>query len=75
MALTASSSISNSSSKKFSNLYGRIAMDNFNIQKASISSYEYYLSIKKQPYLPSNKYPNFKPKSVSQIIKSTGLLN
>lgn len=73
MTLTSPSSISNSSSKPFSNLFGRIAMDNYNILKGSISSYDYYASIKKQPKMASNKYPGLKPKSVDEVIKSTGL--
>ncbi len=71
MTLTAPGSISNSSNKKFSNLYGRIAMDNLNILKGSISSYDYYASVKKQPHLASNKYPNLKPKTVDEVIRST----
>jgi len=73
MALTAPGAISNSSNRKFSNLYGRIAMDNYNILKGSISSYDYYASVKKQPKMASNKYPNLKPKTVNEVIKSTGL--
>lgn len=75
MTITAPGSISNSSSKPFSNLYGRIAMDNYNILKGSISSYDYYSSIKKHPKMASNKYPGMKPKSINEVIKSTGLLN
>lgn len=75
MALTAPGSISNSSSKPFSNLFGRIAMDNYNILKGSISSYDYYAQTKKQPKFASNKYANIKPKSVSEVIVSTGLIH
>lgn len=74
MALTAPGAISNSSSKPFSNLFGRIAMDNYNILLGSQSSYDYYASVKKQPHLASNKYPKFKPKSVSEVLKSTCLI-
>lgn len=74
MTLTSPSNLSNSYSKNFSNLYGRIALNNYNILKGSISSYDYYDSIKKQPKIVSNKYPNLKPKSIDEIIKSTNLL-
>lgn len=75
MTLTAPGSISNSGSKPFSNLFGRIAIDNYNILKGSISSYDYYTQTKKQPKLASNKYSNLKPKTVSEIIVSTGLIH
>jgi hypothetical protein len=74
MTLTNPLGLSNSGSRPFSNLFGRIAIDNFNILKGSISSYDYYASIKKQPKYASNKYPNLKPRSISEVIKSTGLL-
>lgn len=74
MTQTAPGRISNSSSKPFSNLFGRIAMDNHNILKGSISSYDYYAQTKKQPKMPSNKYPNLKPKSINEVIISTGLI-
>lgn len=73
MPLTAPGSISNSSSKPFSNLFGRIALDNYNILEGSVSSYDYYAKVKKQPHMPCNRYPNLKPKSISQIIISTGM--
>lgn len=81
MALTAPGSISNSSSKPFSNLFGRIAMDNHNILEGSISSYDYYALNKqlnkqhKQTKLPSKKYPNLKPKTLNEVILSTGLIH
>ena len=73
MALTAPGGLSNSSSKPFSNLFGRIAMDNYNIVLASQNPYDYYANKKSKPHLASNKYPNLKPKSVYQVIASTGL--
>lgn len=75
MTLTAPGSISNSGSKPFSNLFGRIAIDNYNILKGSISSYDYYAQLKKQPSMASKKYPTYKPKSVSEVIKSTGMIH
>lgn len=74
MTLTAPGSISNSGSKPFSNLFGRIAMDNLNIVKASQNPYDFYAEQKTQPYLASNKYPKLKPKSVAEVIISTGLV-
>ncbi len=73
MTLTAPGSISNSGSKPFSNLFGRIAIDNFNILKGSQSSYDYYTSINTKHHMPRNKYPNYKPKTVNEVIKSTKL--
>jgi hypothetical protein len=73
MTLTAPGSISNSGSKPFSNLFGRIAMDNFNILKGYQSSYDYYASINSKPRISHNKYPNFTPKTVSEVVKSTKL--
>ncbi len=73
MTLTAPGAISNSSSKPFSNLFGRIAMDNYNILKGSQSSYDYYASINKKIKPHSNRYPCFKPKNVYEVIKSTTL--
>lgn len=73
MALTAPGGLSNSSSKPFSNLFGRIAMDNYNIVLASQNPYDFYANQKCQPHMTSNKYKNFKPKSVHQVIASTGL--
>ena len=75
MTLTAPGGISNSSSRPFSNLFGRIAMDNYNILQGSISSYDFYAQSKKKSSFASNKYPNLKPKSVSEVIVSTGLIN
>ena len=46
MTLTSPSSISNSSSKLFSNLYGRIAIDNLNKIKASESTFDFNLRTK-----------------------------
>ena len=74
MALTAPGGISNSSSRPFSNLFGRIAMDNYNILQGSISSYDFYASVPKKSSKASNKYPNLKPKTVSEVIASTGLI-
>jgi hypothetical protein len=73
MPLTAPGSISNSGSKPFSNLFGRIAMDNFNIIKAKQNPYDFYANQKSQPHLASNKYHNLKPMSISEVITSTGL--
>jgi hypothetical protein len=74
MPITNPGSISNSSSKQFSNVYGRIAIDNYNIILGSISSYDYYATINNMFPIPRNKYPNIKPKSVCQVIKSTKLI-
>lgn len=74
MALTAPGGISNSSSRPFSNLFGRIAMDNYNILQGSISSYDFNSQSKKKSSFASNKYHNLKPKSVSEVIVSTGLV-
>lgn len=73
MTLTAPGGLSNSSSRSFSNLFGRIAMDNYNIVQASQNPYDFYANKKSKPHLASNKYPNLKPKSVHQVILSTGL--
>lgn len=73
MTLTAPGGLSNSGSKPFSNLFGRIAMDNYNIVKASQNPYDYYAN--KCYYVPSNKYPKFKPKSVCEVVKSTRLVH
>lgn len=73
MTLTAPGGLSNSSSRPFSNLFGRIAMDNHNIVLASQNPYDFYANQKAQPHLDTNKYPNLKPKSVYQVIASTGL--
>jgi len=75
MALTAPGGLSNSSSRPFSNLFGRIALDNYNILQGSISSYDYYAQSKKKSSFASNKYPNLKPKSVSEVIVGTGLVH
>ncbi len=75
MAITNPLGISNSSNKKYCNLFGTISKDNYNIVLASMSSYDYYASVKKQPHLASNKYPNYKPKTIDEVIRSTGLLN
>lgn len=73
MPLTAPGSISNSSSKPFSNLFGRIALDNYNILEGSISSYDYYAKVNKQPHMPHNKYPCCKPKNANEVVLSTCL--
>lgn len=67
MALTAPGGLSNSSSKPFSNLFGRIAMDNYNIVIGSQNPYDFYA--KKNLKYASNKYPKFKPKSTDEILK------
>jgi hypothetical protein len=74
MTLTAPGGISNSSSKKFSNLFGRISMDNYNIIIGSKSSYDYYADLNKKSHKFFNKYPEYKPKSIEEVIKSTGLI-
>ena len=74
MTLTAPGAISNSSSKPFSNLFGRIAMDNYNILKGSQSPYDYYASINKKKKPHTNSYHCFKPKNVYEVIKSTSLV-
>lgn len=75
MALTAPGGLSNSGSKPFSNLFGRIAMDNLNIVKGSQNSFDYYANLKSQPHLSSNKYPKLKPKSVNEVVSSCELIN
>lgn len=75
MTLTAPGGLSNSSSKPFSNLFGRIALDNYNIIIASQNPYDYYANQKAQPHMASNKYHKYKPKSVSEVIKSTTLIH
>lgn len=75
MTLTAPGSISNSGSRPFSNLFGRIAIDNFNIIEASQDIYNYNASLQCKPNKSSNKCPYLKPKSVSEVIKSTGLVH
>lgn len=74
MPLTAPGSISNSGSKPFSNLFGRIAMDNYNIIKASQSTYDYYASLKHNHKRKHKKCLNFKPKSVNEVLLSTKLV-
>lgn len=73
MALTAPGGITNSSSKPFSNLFGRIAHDNYNRVVASESTWDFNNSIK-GPKLAVNRYPGLKPQSIEQIIKTTGLV-
>lgn len=77
MTLTSPGAISNSGSKPFSNLYGRIAMDNYNIILESQSVWEFYTNDeknKKNKKNISNKCKKFKPKNVNEVIKSTGLI-
>jgi len=73
MTLTAPGGISNSSSKPFSNLFGRIAMNNYNIVMESQNSYNYYTMKKTKHYTSSNKYP--KPKSVLEVLVGTRLIH
>lgn len=75
MTLTAPGGLSNSSSKPFSNLFGRIALDNYNIVVANQNPYDYYANQKAKLHMTSNKYPKHKPKSVSEVIKSTTLIH
>lgn len=72
MTLTAPGGISNSGSRPFSNLFGRIAMDNYNIVLESENSYA-MAGHKSQPRKSSKKYPKYTPKSVSEVIASTRL--
>ncbi len=72
MTLTSPSSISNSSSKPFSNLFGRIAKDNLNKIEASQSSYEF--NLKNKIKINKNKYPQYKPLNTNEVLISTNLL-
>ncbi len=73
MALTNPGGLSNSSSKPFSNLYGRIAKDNFNILEGSQSLYDFNSKHNKKQQ-GGIKYPNYKPKNINQIILSTHIV-
>ena len=76
MTLTAPGSISNSGPKPFSNLFVRIAMDNYNIVQDSLNSYYFEDHSKKNHKKKSHKkYSNLKPKSINEIIMSTGLMD
>lgn len=75
MALTAPGGISNSSSKPFSNLYGRIAKDNFNRLEGSETQYQFNTKTnKKGNKLPKKMKPKFSPKNIYQTLESTGLI-
>jgi len=74
MTLTAPGGISNSSSRPFSNLFGRIALDNYNRVEASESLYDFNVSVSKN----ANKLPKkgkLTPRNVFQVIASTGLVD
>ena len=60
MTLTAPGSLSNSGSKPFSNLFGRIAMNNHNILLGSQSQYDWEMANK--PIKCSKKSKNDKQK-------------
>ena len=70
MTLTAPCAISNSSSKPFSNLFGRIAYDNLNRVMASENTWNFY-NRPKGNNLSINKYPQYQIKNIDNIIKST----
>ncbi len=74
MALTAPGGISNSSSKPFSNLFGRIAKDNFNRLEGSETQYQFNTKAnKKNNKLPKSVGRKFSPRNVYQTIYSTGV--
>lgn len=74
MTLTAPGGISNSSSKPFSNLFGRIALDNLNRLEGSETLYQFNVSVNKNSNkLPKSVGPKLAPKNVYQVIKGTGL--
>ena len=73
MALTAPGGITNSSSKSFSNLFGRISRDNYNRVVASQNTWEFNNSMK-GPTLAVNRYPRFKSQTIGEIIRGTGLV-
>lgn len=73
MPLTAPGSISNSGSRPFSNLFGRIAMDNYNIIKASENYYPVCTCENIKSYKISLKYSKIKPKTIREVIESTKL--
>jgi hypothetical protein len=74
MTLTAPGSISNSGSKPFSNLYGRIALNNYNIIIGSQSSYDFNAKNTKSTKTTKYTYNKYKPKSIEEVLKSC-LLN
>ena len=74
MPLTAPGAISNSSSKPFSNLYGRIALDNLHRLEGSETLYQFNVSVSKNANkLPKSPGPKLAPKNVYQVIKSSGV--
>ena len=70
MTLTAPGAISNSSSKPFSNLFGRIAHDNLNRVVASENTWDFNNRLKGNK-LSISKYPQYQFKNIDNIIKST----
>lgn len=76
MPLTAPGSISNSGSKPFSNLFGRIAIDNYNIIEESNYAYNYYTNKKSNKTNETKNLPKTKylPKTVNEVLISTGLI-
>ena len=72
MTLTAPGAISNSSSKPFSNLFGRIALDNLNRVEASENTWDFNNRFKGNR-LSVSKYPQYQFKNIDYIIKSTML--
>ncbi len=74
MARTSSSAISNSATKPFSNCQGRITKDNYNRVVAQANIYDILTSLSEKKSLPTNRYPNIKPKSVNQVVLESGLL-
>jgi hypothetical protein len=74
MALTAPGGISNSSSRPFSNVFGRIALDNFNRLEGSETLYQFNTNANKNGNkLPKSVGSKLAPKNVLQVIRSTGL--
>ena len=67
MALTAPGGVSNSSARRFSNVFGRIANDNYNRVIGSESTYEFYL--KKKTELKKHNYHRHKILDKYEIIK------
>lgn len=74
MTLTNPGAISNSSSKPFSNVFGRVAIDNYNILLGSQSLYDFNAKNNKKQSI-GIKYPNLQPKTVYQVIQSTQVAN
>ena len=75
MPLVNPGAISNSSSRSFSNVFGRVSMDTYNTLKGSISSYDFYASMGKYPLNTGSKNNRkFKPKNIKEVILSTKLL-